>query len=70
VGGDNRHVVFGQKFCKSKGKLPPPHFITVRPRTSVINMHQISPFYIMKAFNAVAGKVDNAFWLENGILPI
>jgi hypothetical protein len=53
-----------------KVKLPAPHFITFRRRNIDMTVYKIIPFYIQKALDAIAGKVNNTFCLENGTLPI
>jgi hypothetical protein len=47
-----------------------PHYTTSRFSSTRKTMWQISPFFIQKALDAIAGKVKNAFQFMNGTLLV
>jgi hypothetical protein len=51
-------------------RKPLPHFFCIQLNSKEETMKNISPFYIQKALDNIAGKVRNASCLRNGSLLV
>jgi hypothetical protein len=67
---DNPQLIFLESRSAVPVKLPTPRYVTFRFKDSNKTTKNISPFYIHKALDSIAGKVSNASRMKNGTLVV